>query len=602
MNPAVAHQRHSTTPRASSPSARDHLDDATRPPFYPEARPLDPDQPVKIIIVGAGLAGIITAILLSYKVRNLSYVIYDKNTKLGGTWAENVYPGVRCDVPSHCYQTTFAPNHHWSEYYSRGHEIREYYESIVNKYNVRSHIQFRKEVIRATWIPNLANWEIQVKNMDTGVITTDTAPFFINAQGRLSKPQMPDIPGLMTEYKGPVLHTAVWDVNYDLTGKRVAVIGNGASGQQIVPNILPKVAHLDHYVRSKVWVTPSLQKNTVQAEAGNPGGYQYTKEDIRKFNNDPEEYVAYRRTIEKNLHERFQRTILGSEDNEELREACIKTMSRQLNGSKEWLDRLLPDFAPGCKRLTPAPGYLEALQDEKVTFVQDRIDRVTAKGIVTSDGQERVVDLIIAATGFSNGFVPYFPTVGRNGVDISKDWANGGAVGYPETYFGIMAPDMPNYFFILQAQSNGGGGSIPLQCEISATYIAKVIRKLQLQSYRSITPSREAVEDFNDLCLGYFQDKVVSDTCSSWLKSSGPKPRTLVWWPGSGHHRIMICREPRWEDFDYDRSGDAKKNRYAYFGSGWTERERIGGVEKLTSYLKAEDKVDLELLHEYWNK
>lgn len=277
--------------------------------------------------------------------------------------------------------------------------------------------------------------------------------FFINAQGRLSEPQMPSIPGLLTEFKGKVMHTGAWDSAYNLNGKRVAIIGNGASGQQILPNLLPSVAHIDHYVRSRVWVTPTFLKNGIEARADNPGAYQYTEAEMANFENDPQAYFEYRQRIEATLHTKFQRNILRSKENEELRQACIETMSRRVNGSREWLERLIPDFAPGCKRLTPAPGYLEALQSPHVSYIQEKIVSITDKAIVTADGTEREVDVIIAATGFANGFVPYFPTIGRNGVDISQTWSEGGATGYPDTYFGVMAPDMPNYFFILQVSS-----------------------------------------------------------------------------------------------------------------------------------------------------
>ncbi|CAK7207272.1 hypothetical protein SEUCBS139899_010082 [Sporothrix eucalyptigena] len=589
--------------------------------FVADDKPLDPHPSIKVIIVGAGLGGIITAILLSHKVPNLEYTLIDRQARIGGTWAANIYPGVRCDIPSHCYQTTFAPNPRWSEYYSTGSEIREYYEKLVDQYGLRPHIRLRQEVLSATWLADDGVWDLAVKDLETGKTAHENTPFFINAQGRLSRPKFPDIPGLLTTYTGTVVHTADWEPALDVTGKRVAVIGNGSSGQQILPNIALRVAHIDHYVRSRVWITPTFQKNLVEATGTNPGAHRYTDTEKANFESDPAAYLAYRRSIEANLHTKFQRNILGSKENEALRAACIDTMRERVGGSQEWLDRLVPDFAPGCKRLTPAPGYLEAIiskkdgengdGNNKVTYIDTPIVAATETGLVTADDIEHPVDVIIAATGFANGFVPHFPIIGRNGVDISKTWAAGGETGYPETYFGVMAPDMPNYFFVLQAQSNGGGGSIPLQCELSATYIAKVLRKMQLQQYRSITPSREATEDFNAYCLGHFRDKVVSDNCSSWLKVQTGKEssRTLVWWPGSGHHRIQACLDPRWEDFEYERrlTPQAQRNRYHYFGNGWTTIERDAGpatekdaAEALTSYLHEVGTADLRSLHEQW--
>ncbi|CAK7211411.1 hypothetical protein SBRCBS47491_001117 [Sporothrix bragantina] len=587
--------------------------------FVASDEPLDPHPPIKVVIVGAGLGGIITAILLLHKVPNLEYTLIDRQDRIGGTWAANIYPGVRCDIPSHCYQATFAPNPRWSEYYSTGAEIQAYYEKLVDQYALRPHIRLRQEVLSATWLADDAVWDLCVKDLTCGNVVHETTPFFINAQGRLSKPKFPEISGLFATFPGSVVHTAAWDPKLDLAGKRVAVIGNGSSGQQILPIIAPNVAHVDHYVRSRVWITPTFQKNLVEATRDNPGAHQYTDAEKTCFETDPTAYLAYRRSIEANLHTKFHRNILGSQENEALRAACIDTMRQRVGGNQEWLDRLVPDFAPGCKRLTPAPGYLEAItgKDSKVTYIDTPLVAATEQGLVTADGIERPVDVIIAATGFANGFVPQFPIVGRDGIDLSQTWAAGGDIGYPETYFGVMAPHMPNYFFVLQAQANGGGGSIPLQCELSATYIAKVLRKMQLQQYRSITPSREATEDFNAYCAGHFQDKVVSDNCSSWLKmetkdgkekESGS--RTLVWWPGSGHHRIQACLDPRWEDFEYERrrTPQAQRNRYHYFGNGWTTIERDAGAgadgksatEILTGYLHEAGAVDLRSLHEQW--
>ncbi|CAK7222485.1 hypothetical protein SCUCBS95973_004857 [Sporothrix curviconia] len=607
--------------------------------FVAEDVPLDPHPPIKVVIVGAGLGGIITAILLSHKVPNLEYTLIDRQGRIGGTWAANVYPGVRCDIPSHCYQPTFAPNPRWSEYYSTGAEIQAYYERLVDQYDLRPHIRLRQELLSATWVADDAVWDLCIKDLATGIETHETTPFFINAQGRLSKPKFPDIPGLFTTFAGTVVHTAAWDTGLDLANKRVAVIGNGSSGQQILPMIAPRVAHVDHYVRSRVWITPTFQKNLVEATGTNPGAHQYTDAEKIRFEADPAAYLAYRRSIEANLHTKFHRNILGSKENEALRTACIDTMRQRVGGSQDWLDRLVPEFAPGCKRLTPAPGYLEAITGTtvvggggggggggdagKVTYIDTPLVSATEAGLVTADGVERRVDVVIAATGFANGFVPQFPIIGRNGIDISQAWAAGGDVGYPETYFGVMAPDMPNYFFVLQAQSNGGGGSIPLQCELSATYIAKVLRKMQLQQYRSITPSREATEDFNAYCAGHFQDKVVSDNCSSWLKmetaaaaatptekekGKGTSSRTLVWWPGSGHHRIQAYLDPRWEDFEYERqrTPQAQRNRYHYFGNGWTTIEQDAGAQEksaaevLTGYLHEAETMDLRSLHEQW--
>jgi hypothetical protein len=272
---------------------------------------------------------------------------------------------------------------------------------------------------------------------------------------------------------------------------------------------------------------------------------------------------------------------------------------------------LTPDYAPGCKRLTPAPGYLEAIVGPKVEFIDDEIVRATATGLETRGGNVRNVDIIITATGFQNGFYPRFPTITKNGDDLSKVWRPDGKVGYPETYMGIMAPAAPNYFFVLQAQGNALGGSVPYQCEISATYIARVIRKVQRQGYRSIWPSLEAAKEFSVVVDEYFKNSVVNDGCRTYFKLGGKtgKARNVIGFPGSTRQRLEVLAEPRWEDFLFDDERDEgvaggqpdlkRHNRFLRFwGDGRSALDRTNDLDAVTSYLEKVGKVDLRRLHE----
>ncbi|KUL85739.1 hypothetical protein ZTR_08526 [Talaromyces verruculosus] len=558
----------------------------------------------QVIIVGAGIAGIAASILIPRKVANLTYKVFEKQDAVGGTWAQNRYPGVRCDIPSHSYQLTFAPNTHWSEYYSSGAEIQKYYEGLVKDFGVEEHLNFRHEVLSAIWSDNVKQWIVKVQDLATGDTFTETSDFFISAAGRLNVPKYPKIPGLETIYQGIVAHTAEWtdDLTKKLKGKRIAVIGNGASGQQVLVNILEDTAHIDHYVRSRQRTVSSFNPNLVSAKISLPGAHVYTNEEQERFDNDPQAYLEYRQEIERYFHGRYEGTISGSKENEQIRQKYEEELLTRLGGDKSWFNRLVPDFAPGCKRPIPSAGYIDAIRNPKVDYVDStKITHATATGLVTEDGAERPVDIIIVATGFENGFLPLFPTIGKSGVDLAKHWAEDGPIGHPETYFGVMAPNIPNYFAVVQANTNGQGGTFPLQTEFSATYISKVIRKVQSQGYRAIYPSQEATDDFNEIITGFFDDKVIGDDCDGWWKSGFGKSRPLVSWPGTGHHRFDISREPRWEDFVFERSEEGKRNRFEYFGNGWTERERTGGNTALTSYLKEVGKIDIATLHENWN-
>ncbi|KAL6247988.1 hypothetical protein RBB50_005336 [Rhinocladiella similis] len=581
-----------------------------------------PERPVKVIIVGAGIGGIANAVLLSRKVNNLSYTVYDRNDKVGGTWAENRYPGVRCDVPSHVYQLTFAPNTDWTEYYSPGAEIQQYYQRVAEEYGVEPNLRLSHEVLSARWLTQEGEWAIEVKDLSSGIVFTDRANFFVSAPGRVNEPFYPDFKGL-GDFKGPVIHTARWDPSIDLRDKHVAVIGNGASGQQILPNILPEVAHIDHYVRSKTYVSPTFRQGLLEASQELPGGHIYSEEEKKSFREHPEKYLAYRKDLDKThyggVNNRF--ATIGSEANQSLRESLLSTMLQRLKGDKEWLARLTPDYAPGCKRLTPAPGYLEAIIGPKVEFVDNNITRVTATGLETDDGNVRNVDVIILATGFRDGFYPRFPTIDEKGQDLSQDWRPGGKIGYPETYLGIMAPQMPNYFFVLQAQGNAFGGTVPYQCEISATYIARVIRKVQRHGYKTIRPSPRAAEEFSVVVDRYFENSVINDGCRTYFKLGGKtgKARNVIGFPGTTRQRLEVFSDPRWEDFVFadpregEESGsdaDAgttkttledleKNNRFLRFwGDGRTALDRANDLDAMTDYLTEVGKVDLRRLHE----
>ena len=494
---------------------------------------------------------------------------------------------------------TFEPNPNWSEFYSQGSEIQQYYEKVVHKHGVDKHIQFETQITKAAWSPGDQKWLIDVFSLTTGLKSTVKADFFISAVGRLNEGVLPDIDGLNT-FDGHVRHSTNWDHTYDYTGKKVAVIGSGASGMQIIPNLLPQVERLDHYTRSKNWVSPFFRSGLLTAAADNPGGYAYTEQERKYWSENPEAYLEYRKSLDINFYGSIKGGILNSPENATLRKQLEQVLLERTRGDQELIQKLTPDYAPGCKRLTPAPGYIEALQDPKLDFVTGGILKATPTGLVGNDGILREVDAIVAATGFSGDYKSRFPIIGVDGINIQDQWGPDGPVGLPDSYLGIMAPGFPNYFFILQVQGTALGGVVPLQCEISATYIAKCIRKIQSQSYTSLYPTVEATEEFNAVVDGFSEGKVTTDSCNSWWKAGPGKSRMLVSWPGSGYHRFDILREPRWEDFVFKKMGQSEKNRFDFFGNGFTKREERADPDDLTKYLKPAGEVNLRTLHESW--
>ncbi|KAH7071159.1 hypothetical protein BKA63DRAFT_474670 [Paraphoma chrysanthemicola] len=551
---------------------------------------IDHVQEVKVAVIGAGLAGINAGILLPAKVPGIKLTIFEKNNDVSGTWLENIYPGVRCDIPAHVYQSTFSPNTQWSEIFAKGAEIRDYWQAQAKKHDVYKYVRLRHRVDEAEWDDAQSQWRLKVHDLNNNVSSTETFNFVITAIGRFNSWKLPDYPGL-DDYKGHLRHTSNWDPAFDPSNKKIGVIGNGASGIQIVPNLQLVAKHVTHFVRNPTWIATSW--------AGDERTFEpqpYSEEERKSFE-DPATYLAFRKELEDRYWRRFRAMVRGSADNEGIRELFIEVMKKRAAKKPELLDGLIPEFAPHCRRLTPGPGYLESLTEENVELVKTPIKRFTTTGIETTDGKSFDFDAILCATGANTDLVPPFPIKSR-GVDLNEAWKPEGKWGFPYTYLGLATPGFPNLFFLAGPHATGPSGTVPQAVETALTYFAKVFRKVSSQGLKSISPSKEAADDFIDYCDAFFPTTVLTDNCSSWNNGGVPGQRIHGLWPGSAAHITRVRREPRWEDWEYERKH--KGNRFAYFGNGYTQAE-IDESTDLTSYLKAPDeKVDLRDIHESW--
>jgi cation diffusion facilitator CzcD-associated flavoprotein CzcO len=446
----------------------------------------------------------------------------------------------------------------------------------------------------ATWNEEKAKW--LVSTTVNGEDKTEEADFFIVATGHFSEPRLPDYPG-RDEYKGHLRHSSNWDPSFVPDGKKIAVIGNGASGLQVVPQLQKVASHLDHYARSKTWI------------AGSFGGEELIRGPGRELPpQEPEAYLAHRKELEEGSWSRFSTIIKDSERNKASKETFIQLMKKRLAGREDLLESITPDFSPNCRRLTPGPGYLEAIQEDNVDLIRTPIERFTKTGIRTIDGQEHDYDAIICSTGADIQFTPPFPVIAGD-IDLNRDWRPDGKIGFPDTYLGIGAPNFPNFIIVLGPNSTGLGGTVPHAIETELTYIAKILRKVSSQGIRTITPTQEATNDFRAYCESFFPRTVMSEHCSSWYNGGIPGGRIHGLWPGSGTHVTQARRDVRWEDFKYTYK-NPQGNRFAYFGNGFSTKDEAATVaDKLdlsinfTPYLKAESvrgEVDLKALHESW--
>jgi cation diffusion facilitator CzcD-associated flavoprotein CzcO len=429
-----------------------------------------------------------------------------------------------------------------------------------------------------------------VHNLNNSTTFAEQFDFVITAIGRFNAWKLPDYPGL-DEYRGHLRHTSNWDPSFDPSDKRIAVLGNGASGIQVVPNLQLVSKHVTHFVRNPTWIATSW--------AGDERTFQpqpYPDEQRKSFE-DPQIYLQFRKDIEDKYWRRFRAMVRGSPENEGMRELFIEVMKKRAEKKPELLDGLIPDFAPHCRRLTPGPGYLESLTEDNVELVKTPIKRFTTTGIETIDGKAYDFDAILCATGANTDLVPPFPIKAR-GVDLNNAWKPEGKWGFPYTYLGMATPGFPNLFFLAGPHATGPSGTVPQAVETALTYFAKAIRKASSQGIKSMAPSKEATDDFVDYCDAFFPTTVLTDNCSSWNNGGVPGQRIHGLWPGSAAHITIVRREPRWEDWEYERVD--KGNRFAYFGNGYTQVE-TDETRDLTSYLRAPGQEgDLRDLHESW--
>ncbi|EED15420.1 flavin-binding monooxygenase, putative [Talaromyces stipitatus ATCC 10500] len=535
-------------------------------PCIIENRAVDDARPIKVRVMGAGISGIITCIRLMQRITNLDLSVWEKNDDIGGTWYENRYPGCACDIPSHTYQATFEPNLEWSHFYATSKEIHQYWKKVAQKYGAMKHIHVNHKVLAAHWNDKAAKWDLKVQVAD-GSVQEESCDVFISCAGSLNNWKWPAIPGLH-DFEGKLLHTAAWDESYDYKNKRIAVIGNGSSGIQVVPAMLPDVTHIDHYARGRTWLSPTFARHKLDEIGGkNLDNIAFSPETIAGFKANRAAYHKFRKDIEHDLQNGFWVTIKDTPEQLAGSEFFKENMKRRLTKKPELLDQIVPDFPPGCRRLTPGPGYLEALTDEKVEVIKTEISSVDATGIRTADGVHREVDVIVCATGFDTSYLPRFPMTGRNGLSLAEKWKE-----IPETYISLATNEFPNYFICLGPNAALGHGSLTLLIEKEIDYITQCVAKIQRDNIRSMAPRKEAVERFTKHCEQHFSKTVFSTKCRSWYKGGKEDGRVIAVWPGSSLHALKTFSNPRWEDFEYEYIND---NPNGWIGDGWTTAEKL---------------------------
>ncbi|RVX72033.1 hypothetical protein B0A52_04631 [Exophiala mesophila] len=543
-------------------------------PTYPQCTP----QPIKIIHVGFGASGMLFAHKADKQLQNFELVCYEKNSVIGGTWYENRYPGCACDIPAHTYTFPFEPNPNWSGYYSYSDEIQEYFLAFAKKYGVEKYVQIDTEVLGATWDEGQGKWKVELKRKD-GSTFIDTCDVLVNGAGVVNKWKWPTIEGLH-DFQGVLAHSAAWDTSLDWSNKTIAVIGTGSSSIQMVPKFAETAKHLTVFMRNQTYIGPQfgalVSNKEADPEAMEPhaaGKHHYTEKEKQKFRDDPDYHLKYRKAVERSVVGGFRMFFRGHPYNIGAKKMMQDQMSERLGDRDDLKERFIPDWSPGCRRLTPGEGYLEALRKDNVRCVFSEITKITPQGLVTADGETHNVDILVCATGFKVQYLPHFTLTGIGG-QVMQDQTE------PNIYASIAAPGFPNYFVVNGPRGNWGQGCALPSHEVQIEYIVQCCRKMQEDGIRSMVPRQDVTTQLN-LYMDAWHKKtsVWAEDCRSWYKDNKPGGRVYIW-PGSLLHHLKFMKRPRYEHYQIEYRDPG--NIFAFLGNGLTiTEEKFEGSSEL---------------------
>ncbi|PRX49308.1 cation diffusion facilitator CzcD-associated flavoprotein CzcO [Prauserella shujinwangii] len=477
-----------------------------------------------VVIVGTGFSGLGMAIQLRKEGRE-DFVILEKAHEVGGTWRDNTYPGCACDIQSHMYSFSFEQNPDWSRSFSPQPEIFAYLRGVAEKYDLYRFIRFGQEMTGARWDSDENRWHVTTAGGDEFV-----GRYLVSGVGALHIPQIPRLPG-MERFQGRSFHSAEWDHDYDLRGKRVAVVGTGASAIQFVPRIAEDVAELTIFQRTPPWIMPKPDHEM-------PGWAR------RLFARVPGAQRAYRDFLYWLLEVR----AIGFNGNPRVMKLAQRLAKWNIDkhvADPALREKLTPDYILGCKRVLISNDYYPALNRRNVEVVTDGVAEVTERGIVDGSGVEREVDAIIFGTGFhvTDAF-EHLEIIGSDGTDLGKKWAVEGM----QTHLGITVAGYPNLFFLLGPNTGLGHNSVVFMIEQQIRYIADAMRLVEEQGAEAIDVRAEAQAEFN----AEIQRKLANGIwtqggCTSWYLDAMGVNRTI--WPGFTWRYWLRTRKLRTRDF-----------------------------------------------------
>ncbi|KAK4942831.1 hypothetical protein LTR66_014662 [Elasticomyces elasticus] len=524
-----------------------------------------PTKKVKLISIGCGFSGLTMAqkIQNAYKMDDrVEHVMYEKNEDVGGTWFENRYPGVMCDVPAHIYTLLDIPNPDWPAFYATGGEIQEYLLKIKKQYNLDRDVVYNSKVTSAIWDDKEGKWHVKVNK--NGEEIEDSCDILINGSGVLNAWSWPNIKGLH-DFKGHLSHSAdykEWSKKQNFDGKRVAVIGNGSSAIQIVPELAKVASKLTNIVRTPTWISAPFAEDLSKAPGTNP---KYSEEEKEEFRRNPQKLKDHRHELAHAFNHFYEALIEGSAANQEARRRTKELMEQRLQGHPELAAKLIPEWSLGCRRLTPGNGYLETLTKDNVELLVGHIDQVTENGIKMKDGTFQEYDAIVCATGFDVSFKPRWEMLGKDGRNLAKEWANDA-----QSYFSLCVSGYPNHFIFNGPAGPVGHGSLSAAIDWSANYILKWVDKVAREGIKSFDVKKSIQDDWNVWGDELLKRTVWASGCRSWYKNGTTDGRISALYPGSILHFKDLIESIRGEDFDITYHS---KNQWSFLGDGFTQLE-----------------------------
>ena len=475
-----------------------------------------------ITIIGAGFGGLGTAIELT-RSGFTDVTVLEKADGVGGVWRENTYPNAACDVPSSLYSWSFAPNPRWPHRYSRQDEILAYIERTADELGVRELVRTGVEVTAAAWDDAAHCWHLTTADGES--IRTDV---LVAALGQLSRPVVPDLPGKDT-FSGPAFHSAEWDHSVDLTGKRVAVLGTGASAIQFVPGIQPGAGHVTVFQRSAPYVAPKPDREYTAVHAGLFKRLPVTQ--------------ALGRGLTWLVTEQFNRALIDNTPLKKLVELGWRAQLRRQVRDPELRAKLVPDYPFGCKRVLFSNDWYPALTQPNVDVVTEQVVEVLPHGVRDAAGQVHEVDVIIYGTGFAaTEFLSPMTVTGAGGADLRERWSSGA-----RAYLGLCMPDFPNLFVVYGPNTNLGGSSIINMLEAASGAISRLLRHADQRGVRSIMVRPEVEERFDTEMQDRLRESVWA-SCHNWYHQDGGRISTN--WPGLVAEYQRRCAEVDLHDFE----------------------------------------------------